>query len=119
MRFECRIYDVRGRRRYPARHLDQQHIEAADGLISKRDLLISGVWLQDSIEVLLQNSAAMEILTKHLIGQIWITTQEELPLANRFLEVEFFEPVQRIVMHECPHGPVIGDDLACQSDQSS
>ena len=47
------------------------------------------------------------------------TRQFLYSLANRFLEVELFEPVQRIVMHECPHGPVIGDDLACQPDQSS
>ena len=52
MRFECRIYDVRRRRRYPARHLDQQHIEAADGPISKRDLLVSGVVLLAGILII-------------------------------------------------------------------
>jgi hypothetical protein len=44
--------------------------------------------------------------------QIALSAQQAPAALHRFVEPEVFEAVQRIVMHEGPHRPVLGDDLA-------
>ncbi len=73
---------------------------------------------QYGVEMMRQNPAGAEVFAICLTGQIATAAQQALRFAHGLFEVEFFEPVQRIVMHECAHGPVVGDDLARQPDQS-
>jgi hypothetical protein len=76
------------------------------------DLFALHARTQCFIEVPELDPTRTKILSVHAARKVAIPTHELLAATNRFLEREIFETVERIVVHERPHRPILGDDFA-------
>src|SRR4026209_2921038 len=112
--------EVVGRRgRYAMQQVSTQHVEVADLASSKPDMLVRGLGFQSGVEMTRQNAPKTEVVAKDFIGQIAVAAPRLPGAADRLFKVKIFQPVQRVVMHEGAHGPVVGDDLAGETDERS
>ena len=110
---------VVGQGRYSLQQVSAQHVEVADLESSKPDMLVRGVGFQSGVEMTRQNPTAAEVVAKDFIGQIAVAAVRLPGSADGLFKVKIFQPVQWVVMHEGAHGPVVGDDLAGETDERS
>jgi len=64
------------------------------------------------------NPAGAEIGAIEFAGEIAVPSEELFPAPDGFFEGEIFEAMEGIVMHEVPHRPILGDNLACEADHA-
>jgi hypothetical protein len=64
------------------------------------------------------NPAGVEVAAIEVAGKIAVPSQELFAASDGFFKREVLEAVERIVMHEGPHRPVLGNDLTRQADHA-
>src|SRR5581483_4404362 len=69
------------------------------------------------LEMLKPDAARAQVAAVDVAGQIAFSAQELAAPLDRLLERQALQAVQRIVMHEGPHGPVLSDDFAREADR--
>jgi hypothetical protein len=99
--------------------MDAQHIQLENVTGSQPDRVILCARLQGRIEMAREDPAGIQAVVKDFSGQIAPAPQYPLGPPHGFFEGEIFQPMQRIVMNEVPHGPVVRDDLAREPNQRS
>ena len=71
------------------------------------------------IEMLELNPAGIEVAAIEVAGKIAIRSQELFAAPDGFFKRKIFEAMERIVMHEGAHRPVLGNDRARQANLAS
>src|SRR5690348_12671386 len=84
-----------------------------------RDGLATCQGMQRLIEMTQQYSPAAKVSSKRFAREIAAPPQKLLAAPNRLVKREIFEAMERIVMNEGAHGPVLGDHLAGETDNAA
>ena len=66
-----------------------------------------------------RDSARTHIPAVGLAREVPIPSHELLAAPDGFLERQILKTMERIVMHERPHRPILGDDFSCELDDPS
>src|SRR5689334_13052555 len=65
------------------------------------------------------NAACLQIPPIQFAGEITAAAHELFAAADRFFKGKVFETVERVVMHEGPHGPILRDDFPGEADDAA
>ena len=102
-----------------ADHGGTQSVQMADLGHSQFHLLGTGARLENGVEMTWVNASSAKVVAETVVGQITFAAERSLSCLDRFFKWQMFEAMQRVVMHECSHRPIIGDRLARKPDQRS
>ena len=116
---ELCIERLHGRRTEAVDQTGLQDVVVCDPAQSDIHVGISSQWLQGRIEMVDRDSARTHIPAIDITGQIPIPSHELLAAPDGFLERQILKTMERIVMYERPHRPVLGDDFSCELDDPS
>ena len=64
------------------------------------------------------NAACRVVFTILATGKVAVAAHELFPAAHGFFERQVLQTMKGIVVNECPHRPVLGDDLAGEVNDS-
>ena len=101
-----------GGRRASGQQVCPQDIEVADCALAQRDILIFSVRSKRFVDVIRPNPPGFNVFAKRFVGEIAVSADEASSQPHSFLEMHRFDVMQRIVMDEHRHWPVVRNDSA-------
>src|SRR5262249_810063 len=96
-----------------------QHLSMRNPARSDDHVLVLDDRLQGVVEILGLNSTGLEVDAILMAGQVAIASQELFAPPDGLFERKILETMERVVVHESPHRPVLRDDFACEVDDPS
>src|SRR5437867_2126151 len=66
-----------------------------------------------------QYSAGAQVCSKCVPGEMTTSAQESMAELHRLIEIQIFQAVQRVVMDEGAHGPVLGHDFPAEAHDAA
>ena len=101
------------------RQTGTQDLSMCNPARSDHDLLVLRQRLQRSLKMRGLNPAGFEITTIQVTGKIAVAAHELFAALDGLFKRKVFQAVKRVMMHKGAHGPVLGDDFACEMDNPS